>query len=156
MSKFKQVIVDHRAAELAAAEAMRLEHLRAEEARRKFTSEFAEVVSSIVRPTFQQFAAELREEGLRADVEELSDEKGNPAVAVRFTCDPSGDDECTFRLSGDVALSMAQRLTRIGRDDQGSGGSHTPQSITPVLLNQKLSEALKRGLKQFASAQPST
>lgn len=154
MSKFKQVIAEHRAAELVAAEAMRLEHLKSQEARRKFTSEFAEVVNSVVRPIFQQFAAELREEGLRADVEERAEENGNPAVTLRFTCDPNGDDECAFRISGDIALSMAQRLTRIGRDDQGSGGSHTLQSITPILLSQKLSEALKRGLKQFASAHP--
>jgi hypothetical protein len=135
MLKFKEVIQQHRAEELATAEAKRLEDLMTQEAQRKFTRAFSEVVIPIARPIFQEFVAELREEGLQATLDELADDKGNAAITVRFTCNPAGEEDCMFGLAADPAISVVQRRTFIGRDDQGSGASHTLQSITNPLIN---------------------
>ncbi|NML43502.1 hypothetical protein HHL11_07065 [Ramlibacter sp. G-1-2-2] len=152
ISTFKKVIQEHRAAVLAAAEAKRLGELQKQEAQRKFASSFAEV-AGIARPIFERFVAELQEEGLQAVVDMQPDESGNPAIAMRFSCNPenvSGPD-CMFRLAGDVAVSKVQRITRVRHDDPGSGAAHELQSINPTMINQQLAEALRRGLKEFAA-----
>lgn len=128
-----------------------------------FRKEFMEILETLAKTTFSDFASDATNNGFPAQCSEGEDSDGNPYMSVRFLLNREGklgehpENECLFVLKGLLKEKMVE-ITAAYDQRPGKNGAGVDRqdlmSTNQISLEDSLTAFLQRALDAHQPHQP--